>query len=160
MLSPQVQITSKREFPTLRRKRRALIRICASATDLIGGCTGQSMTRPFPRGHDEGWPHYVVCFDRPKSGMLIMTNSSNGEDIYSDLLEEVLRDAFTPLEWEGFAASASLKTKPPLTFALRRQPRKAVRSGNPSRSQGRASRHLRRGCVPGPPGGTPVHANF
>jgi hypothetical protein len=36
--------------------------------------------------------------------MLIMANSSNGKDIYSDLLEEVLRDTFTPLEWEGFAA--------------------------------------------------------
>ena len=48
----------------------------------------------------------VVCFDGPKSGMLIMTNSSNGEDIYSGLLEKALGDTFTPLEWEGFKASS------------------------------------------------------
>jgi len=40
--------------------------------------------------------------------MLIMTNSSNGEDIYSDLLEKVLRDTFTPLKWKGFKASTSI----------------------------------------------------
>ena len=42
-----------------------------------------------------------------------MTNSSNGEDIYSGLLEEVLRDAFTPLEWEGFKASTSFSPRRP-----------------------------------------------
>jgi hypothetical protein len=40
--------------------------------------------------------------------MLIMTNSANGEDIYSGLLEQVLGDTFTPLEWEGFKAAASV----------------------------------------------------
>jgi CubicO group peptidase (beta-lactamase class C family) len=56
----------------------------------------------FKEGHDEGWRHYVVCFDKPKTGILIMTNSSNGEDLYSGLLENLIRDTFTPLEWEGF----------------------------------------------------------
>ena len=39
--------------------------------------------------------------------MLILTNSSNGEDIYSGVLEQVLGDTSTPLEWEGLKASAS-----------------------------------------------------
>jgi hypothetical protein len=34
--------------------------------------------------------------------MLIMTNSSNGEDIYDDLLRNVLADAFTPVKRQGF----------------------------------------------------------
>jgi CubicO group peptidase (beta-lactamase class C family) len=67
----------------------------------------------FKEGHDEGWRHYIVCFDRPKAAMLIMTNSSNGEDIYSGLLEQVLLDTFTPLEWEGFKASTGLSQNHP-----------------------------------------------
>ena len=31
-----------------------------------------------------------------------MTNSGNGEGIYKELLETVLGNAFTPIEWEGF----------------------------------------------------------
>jgi hypothetical protein len=42
-----------------------------------------------------------------------MTNSANGEDIYSGLLEKVLGDTFTPLEWEGFKASKSLNQSHP-----------------------------------------------
>lgn len=57
---------------------------------------------------DEGWRHYVVCFDQPKADMLIMTNSSNGEDLYSGLLERFLGDTFTPFEWEGFTPSTGL----------------------------------------------------
>jgi hypothetical protein len=29
-----------------------------------------------------------------------MTNSSNGDEIFSGLLEDLLRNTFTPLEWE------------------------------------------------------------
>jgi hypothetical protein len=31
-----------------------------------------------------------------------MTNSGNGEGIYRDLLESLLKNTFTPIEWEGF----------------------------------------------------------
>jgi hypothetical protein len=56
-------------------------------------------------GHDDlGWRHYVVGFTGPRNGMLIMTNSDNGEDMYSTLLEQLSGDTFTPLEWEGFKA--------------------------------------------------------
>lgn len=34
--------------------------------------------------------------------MFVMTNSSTGEDIYDALLRNVLADAFTPVEWQGF----------------------------------------------------------
>ena len=35
-------------------------------------------------------------------GIVIMTNSSNGESIYKELLETLLKNTFTPIEWEGF----------------------------------------------------------
>lgn len=56
----------------------------------------------FKGGHGDGWRHYAVCFDRPKAGILIMTNSSNGDEILTGLLEGLLRNTVTPVEWERF----------------------------------------------------------
>jgi hypothetical protein len=47
----------------------------------------------------------IVGNDKPGVGMLIMTKSSNGKDIYDDLLRAVLAGTFTPLQWEGFKPS-------------------------------------------------------
>jgi CubicO group peptidase (beta-lactamase class C family) len=113
MLSAQIRIMSKHEFPTLSGEttdNRAIGLSYGLGWGLYWTRYGQAF---FKEGHDEGWRHYVVCFDRPKAGMLIMTNSSNGEDVYSGLLEEVLRDTFTPLEWEGFKASNSVRPSHP-----------------------------------------------
>src|SRR6202162_277224 len=65
-------------------------------------------------GHDDGWRHYTVCFDKPKTGILIMTNSSNGEGIYKELLETLQHNASTPIEWEGFTPYDKLPPRPPL----------------------------------------------
>jgi CubicO group peptidase (beta-lactamase class C family) len=104
MLSPQIQIFSAHEFPSLATATdaaadRAIRLSYGVGWGLFWTPYGKAF---FKEGHDEGWRHYVVCFDRPKVGMLIMTNSSNGEDIYDALLTKVLGDTFTPLEWEGF----------------------------------------------------------
>ena len=108
MLSPQIQIMSKHEFPSLSTETTTENRAIHLSYGLGWGLYWTRYGKAFfKEGHDEGWRHYVVCFDRPKTGMLIMTNSSNGEDIYSGLLEKVLRDTFTPLEWEGFKAPIS-----------------------------------------------------
>jgi CubicO group peptidase (beta-lactamase class C family) len=104
MLSPQIQIFSAHEFPSLAIETNAA---ADRAIRLSYGLGWGLFWTPygkafFKEGHDEGWRHYVVCFDGPKSGILIMTNSSNGEDMYDFLLRTLLRDTFTPLEWEGF----------------------------------------------------------
>jgi len=109
MLSPQIQITSKHEFPSLATETTTEDHAIHLSYGLGWGLFWTPYGKAcFKEGSDKGWRHYVVCFDRPGAGMLIMTNSSNGEDIYSDLLEQVLRDTFTPLEWEGFKASTSV----------------------------------------------------
>jgi CubicO group peptidase (beta-lactamase class C family) len=111
MLSPQIQIMSKHEFPALSTETTTENRAIHLSYGLGWGLYWTRYGKAFfKEGHDEdgGWRHYVVCFDRPKAGMLIMANSSNGEDIYSGLLETVLRDTFTPLEWEGFRTSTSV----------------------------------------------------
>jgi CubicO group peptidase (beta-lactamase class C family) len=113
MLSPQIEITSKHEFPSLSTETTKENRAIRLSYGLGWGFYRTQYGEAFfKEGHDDagGWRHYVVCFDQPKVGMLIMTNSANGEDIYSGLLEQVLGDTFTPLEWEGFKAAASVSS--------------------------------------------------
>ena len=43
-----------------------------------------------------------------------MTNSGNGEGIYKSLLEALLRNTFTPIEWEGFTPYNELPPRPAL----------------------------------------------
>ena len=50
-------------------------------------------------------------FDEPKTGMVIMTNSANGEGIFKELLETLLADTFTPIEWEGYTPYDQLPPK-------------------------------------------------
>jgi CubicO group peptidase (beta-lactamase class C family) len=106
MLTPQISIRSKHEFPTLSTETTTENDSIHLSYGLGWGLyfTGHGEAF-FKEGHDEGWRHYVVCFDKPKIGMLIMTDSSNGEDIYDGLLRAVLGDTFTPLEWESFKPS-------------------------------------------------------
>jgi hypothetical protein len=40
-----------------------------------------------------------------------MTNSSNGEAIFQELLETLLKNNFTPIEWEGFTPYHAQKPK-------------------------------------------------
>jgi CubicO group peptidase (beta-lactamase class C family) len=108
MLSPQVPIGSKHEFPTLSMEATTENSGIHLSYGLGWGLFSTGYGEAFfKEGHDEGWRHYVVCFDKHGAGMLIMTNSSNGEDIYDGLLRAVLDDTFTPLEWEGFKPSGS-----------------------------------------------------
>jgi len=107
MLSPQIRIKSKHMFPTLSTETTTENDNIELSSGLGWGVYRTPYgTAFFKGGHDDGWRHYVVCFDRPKAGILIMTNSSNGDTIYGSLLEELLRNSFTPLEWEGLKPSA------------------------------------------------------
>jgi len=113
MLSPQIQIHSKHEFPSLNTETTTENRAIRLSYGLGWGLYWTPYGRAFfKEGSDAGWRHYVVGFDGPKPAMLIMTNSSNGEDLYSGLLEQLLGDTFTPLEWEGFKPAESV-TSPP-----------------------------------------------
>jgi CubicO group peptidase (beta-lactamase class C family) len=105
MLAPQIRITAKHEFPpfeSVDTHENDAIRLSYGLT------WGLYFTEPygeayFKEGHDDGWRNYAVCFDRSKDCVVIMTNSSNGEHIYNELLEKLQGNTFTPVEWEGFA---------------------------------------------------------
>jgi CubicO group peptidase (beta-lactamase class C family) len=104
MLSPQIQILSKHEFPPLSTEITEENKPIRLSYGLGWGLYWTPYGKAFfKEGHDDGWRNYTVCFDDAKIGMVIMTNSSNGEGIYKELLETLLKNTYTPIEWEGFA---------------------------------------------------------
>jgi len=103
MLSPQIQILSKHEFPTFENETTDENKPIRLSYGLGWGLYWTPYGKAFfKEGHDTGWRNYTVCFDKVGTGIVIMTNSGNGEGIYKELLESSLRDTFTPIVWEGF----------------------------------------------------------
>jgi CubicO group peptidase (beta-lactamase class C family) len=115
MLSPQIQILSKRQFPTLASETTDENRSIRLSYGLGWGLYWTPYGKGFfKEGHDEGWRNYAVCFEDQKSGIVIMTNSSNGEGIFKEMLETLLRNTFTPIEWEGYTPYSQLPPRRPL----------------------------------------------
>jgi CubicO group peptidase (beta-lactamase class C family) len=103
MLSPQVRITSAHEFPTLSAETTHANDGIRLSYGLAWGLYWTPYGKAFfKEGHDDGWRNYTVCFDEKKMGVVIMTNSSNGEGIYKELVETVQKNSFTQIEWEQF----------------------------------------------------------
>jgi CubicO group peptidase (beta-lactamase class C family) len=115
MLSPQIQIVSKHEFPTLAAETTDANQTIHLSYGLGWGLYQTPYGKAFfKEGHGNGFMNYTVCFDRQKTGIVIMTNSANGEGIYKELLETLLKNTFTPIEWEGFTPYNQLPPRPPL----------------------------------------------
>jgi len=56
----------------------------------------------FKEGHGDGFQHYTIIFPEKKMGVLILTNSDNGESIFKDLLEAAIADKYTPWRWQNY----------------------------------------------------------
>jgi CubicO group peptidase (beta-lactamase class C family) len=115
MLSPQVQITSKHQFPTLSEETTNENKAIRLSYGLAWGLYWTPYGKVFfKEGHDVGWRNYTVCFDKQKTAMVIMTNSGNGEGIFKNLLEVLVKNTYTPIEWEGYTPYEKLPPRPPL----------------------------------------------
>ena len=114
-LSPQIPIHSKHQFPSLENvatNENDAIRLSYGlAWGLFWTPKGKAF---FKEGHDVDWRNYTVAFPEKKIGIVIMTNSANGEGIYKELLESLLHDRYTPIQWEGFTPYDKLPPRPPL----------------------------------------------
>jgi CubicO group peptidase (beta-lactamase class C family) len=113
MLSPQIQILAKHEFPPneniLTDENKAIRLSYGLGWGLYWTLYGKAF---FKEGHDVGWRNYTVCFDQPKIGLLIMTNSANGEGMFKELIETLLKNPYTPIEWERFTPYDKLPPRP------------------------------------------------
>jgi CubicO group peptidase (beta-lactamase class C family) len=56
----------------------------------------------FKEGHGDGFQHYFIIFPERQMGILIMTNSDNGEGIFKELLEFAIGDKYTPWHWQNY----------------------------------------------------------
>jgi len=116
MLTPQIEILEKHEFPSLNTETTTANRAIRLSYGLGWGLYFTPHGKAFfKEGHDDGWRHYAVCFEKSGTGLLIMTNSSNGEGIYEELLETLLRNSYTPIEWEQFTPYDQLPPRSPRT---------------------------------------------
>jgi len=115
MLRPQIRIHSLHQFPSLAPETTTANDGIQLGYGLGWGLYFSPYGKVFfKEGHDGGYRNYAVVFDKPKDGMVIMTNSANGEGIFQELLETLLRDTFTPIEWEGYTPYDRLPPRPPL----------------------------------------------
>jgi CubicO group peptidase (beta-lactamase class C family) len=115
MTTPQIRIVSKHQFPTLRLEPTEQNAAIHLSYGLGWGLYSTTYgTAFFKEGHDDGWRNYTVFFTKPGIGIVILTNSANGEGIFKELLETSLRNTFTPIEWEGFTPYNLLPPRPPL----------------------------------------------
>ena len=56
----------------------------------------------FKEGHGNGFQHHSVLFPESGIGIMIITNSDNGNSVFKELLEVSIRDTYTPWEWENY----------------------------------------------------------
>ncbi len=103
MLSPQIQIFSRYQFPTMAPATSEANQAIRLSYGLGWGLYWSPYGKVFfKEGHDDGVQNYTAVFDQPQDGIVIMSNSSNTEGIFKELLETLLRNTFTPIEWEGY----------------------------------------------------------
>lgn len=102
-MNPQIRIRSTKQFGPLAQKDTTLF----DDIELSYGFGWGMVSSPYGKGifkecHGDGFQHYSILFPEVGKGMMIMTNSDNGESIYRALLELGLKDQYTPYEWEGW----------------------------------------------------------
>jgi CubicO group peptidase (beta-lactamase class C family) len=115
MLTPQIRITSRHQFPTFEDSTTRANDGIQLSYGLGWGLYATPYGRAvFKEGHDEGWRHYTVFIEPLKTGIIILTNSSNGEGIFQPLVTSLLRNPYTPVVWEGFTPYDRLPARPPL----------------------------------------------
>jgi CubicO group peptidase (beta-lactamase class C family) len=114
MLSPQVAISSAHQFPSLSAETTEDYKEIALSYGLGWGLYSSPYGKAFfKEGHDEGWRHLALCFENG-TGILIMTNSSNGEGIFKPLIDSVLGPTSFPFNWEGYTPYNLLPPLPKL----------------------------------------------
>jgi CubicO group peptidase (beta-lactamase class C family) len=114
MLSPQIHIHSAHQFPSLNTDTTTAYDPIELSYG-VGWGLYKSPYGPtfFKEGHDEGWRNLALCFLNG-DGMLVMTNSSNGEGIFRPLVEALLGETAFPFDWDGYTPYDRLAPLPKL----------------------------------------------
>jgi CubicO group peptidase (beta-lactamase class C family) len=102
MFSSQIGIYTKQQFPSLNNDTTSENRSIGLSYGLGWGLFSSKFGKAFfKEGHGEGWEHYMISFPEKKYALIIMTNSSNGESIFKELVEKLTGTTF-PWKWDGY----------------------------------------------------------
>lgn len=101
-LTPLQRIRSVQEFPTLDTATTKDNDAIALSTAL-GVVVYQSPQGPawFKSGHDDGTNNIALCLQASRDCVLIMSNSSNAEGLYRELIDTVLGPTCFPWFWQN-----------------------------------------------------------
>lgn len=103
MISPQIEIASKYQFPTISDETTDENKTIQLSHGLGWVVLKTKYGRAFFKaGHDDGWQNYNINFKDKGISIIIMTNSDNSESIFKELLEKIIGDTFTPWKWERY----------------------------------------------------------
>lgn len=103
MISPQIDIYSKTQFPPLTFDSTMENRDIHLAYGLGWGLMKTKYGRAFfKEGGDDAWKNYNINFLDKGISIIIITNSVHGSKIFKELLETLIGDTFTPWRWEEY----------------------------------------------------------
>jgi len=102
MFTPQINISSKRQFSSLEEDTTTDNNSIQLAYGLGWGLFTSAYGKAFfKEGHGWGWQHYTISIPGKKYALVIMTNSDNGESIFKALVEKITGITI-PWYWEGY----------------------------------------------------------
>ena len=115
LFNRQIAIHSSHQFPSLSEETSTANDAIRLSYGLGWGLYFSPYGKAFfKEGHDEGWRHLALCFRQHGDGILILTNSSNGEGIFKPLIDALLGPTSFPFEWEGYTPYNLLPPLPKL----------------------------------------------
>jgi CubicO group peptidase (beta-lactamase class C family) len=103
MLSPQITIHSKQQFPPITQETTTENDAIQLSYGLGWGLLHCPYGRAFfKEGNGDSWRNYNINFIDKGISIIIMTNSENGEKIFQELIETVIGDTCIPWKWQGY----------------------------------------------------------
>jgi CubicO group peptidase (beta-lactamase class C family) len=103
MLTPVIMVNSKRMFPTIGGDTTSENQAIQLSSGLGWGLLNCPYGKGFFKGgHDDGWEHYNINYIDKGISVLLMTNSSNAESVFKELLEKSIGDVYTPWKWSNY----------------------------------------------------------
>jgi CubicO group peptidase (beta-lactamase class C family) len=115
LFNRQIAIHSAHQFPSLNQETSTANDAIRLSYGIGWGIYSSPYGKAFfKEGHGEGWRHLALCFRQNRSGILIMTNSSNGEGIFKPLIDFVLGPTLFPFDWETYTPYNLLPPLPKL----------------------------------------------
>ena len=103
LFATQVRIRSKRQFGPLSMEDGPDNDAIELGYGLGWGVLNSRYGRAaFKEGHGDGFEHYSILFHEAGTGVLLMSNSANGESAFVELLQTTIANTVTPWEWQGW----------------------------------------------------------